>query len=199
MRIFLFFSVLLFVFCLGCDSRSPRLRNTVELKELTPSPFAFPIGKSRSVTESRDLADAWYNAQDFGENKHLGEDWNSNGGGNTECGEPVFATAAGKIVYAGDAGPGWGNVLIVTHLSTKGEKVQSLYGHLASIVRTQGNVKLRERIGTIGDANGRYRCHLHFEIRLEGNRFWDQVGPGYSSNRQYFADPSDFISKRLTR
>lgn len=35
--------------------------------------FDFPVGKPD--------ADGYYNAQDFQENYHLGEDWNGNGGG----------------------------------------------------------------------------------------------------------------------
>ncbi len=107
----------------------------------------------------------WYNAQDFGENRHLGEDWNKNTGGNTDCGEPVYAAADGKIVFAEDAGAGWGNVVIIEHTGADGTKIQSLYGHLEFISKTSGEVRKREQIGTVGNANGRYMCHLHFEIR----------------------------------
>lgn len=154
--------------------------------------FAYPVGKSEKVTAAKD-GDDWYNAQDFGKNDHLGEDWNKNTGGNTDCGEPVYAAANGVIGFAQDAGPGWGNVVIIDHVLPSGEKIQSLYGHLQEMVKTSGEVKKREQIGKVGNANGRYPCHLHFEMRKENCPVWGQAGGGYSSERTGWVDPSDFI------
>ena len=155
--------------------------------------FAYPVGSSEYVTQARDKKDEWYNAQDFGENNHLGEDWNKNSGGNTDCGEPVYAAANGTITYAADAGPGWGNVVIITHTLPNRSEVQTLYGHLQEMTRTSGEVNKREKIGSIGNANGTYLCHLHFELREKKSPLWDQIGPGYSPDRTGFLDPSDFI------
>src|SRR5687768_13686110 len=84
-------------------------------------------------------------------------------------------------------------VVIVTHTLTDGTKAQSLYGHLQSITRHSGEVKKREQIGTVGSANGRYPCHLHFELRDESCPSWDVVFVGYSPIRYGWVDPSDFI------
>lgn len=162
--------------------------------------FAYPIGKTETVTQAKDSKDEWYNALDFGVNNHLGEDWNKNSGGNTDCGEPVYATANGIITYAADAGPGWGNVIIVTHSLPGGRKVQSLYGHLQEMLKTSGEVSKREQIGKIGNANGKYLCHLHFEIREDHCPSWDLVFVGYSPIRYGWVDPSVFIdANRKTR
>lgn len=155
--------------------------------------FASTIGSEEFATEKKDVWDSWYNAQDFTENNHLGEDWNKNSGGNTDCGEPVYAAAEGRIVFARDAGPGWGNVVILDHTAADGTKLQSLYGHLKTLERTEGIVARRERIGTIGDANGKYLCHLHFELRSPECPFWNEPGYGYSSERLGWIDPSEFI------
>jgi len=157
--------------------------------------FGYPIGKNPTVTQAKD-SDEWYNALDLGENDHLGEDWNKNTGGNTDCGEPVFSIANGEITYAADGGPGWGNVIIVTHTLPDGTRVQSLYGHLQEISKREGEVKKREQIGLIGNANGRYLCHLHLELRQENSRDWNRPGGGYSSDRKGWLDPSDFIDQR---
>ena len=154
--------------------------------------FAYPIGKTEKVTQAKD-SDEWYNARDFGTNDHLGEDWNKNTGGNTDCGEPVYAAAHGVITFAQDAGPGWGNVVIIDHVLPSGEKIQSLYGHLQEIAKTGGEIKKREHIGKVGNANGRYPCHLHFEMRKENCPVWGQAGGGYSSDRRGWVDPSDLI------
>jgi murein DD-endopeptidase MepM/ murein hydrolase activator NlpD len=158
--------------------------------------FAYPIGNTEYVTQAKDKKDDWYNALDFGQDDHLGEDWNKNSGGNTDCGEMVYSTANGVITYAGDAGYGWGNVMIVEHTMPSGEKVQSLYGHLQEILKTSGEVKKREQIGKVGNANGRYPCHLHFEIRDESCLSWGMVFVGYSPIRDGWLDPSNFIDSR---
>lgn len=161
--------------------------------KIVATSFAYPVGKKESITEEKDSKDLWYNAQDFGENNHLGEDWNANSGGDTDCGEAVYAAANGEITYAKDAGAGWGNVVLITHTLPDGSKVQTLYGHLDKIIRSKGIVKKREKIGTIGNANGKYLCHLHFELRDESCLLWDKVFIGYSPIRKGWLDPSKFI------
>ena len=157
--------------------------------------FASPVGEKDHVTERNDWWDYWYNAQDFGENRHLGEDWNKTTGGDTDCGDPVFAAADGEIVFAADSGPGWGNVIMIEHAAPDGTKLRSLYGHLQTVERSSGSVRRRERIGTVGSANGRYKCHLHFEIKWIDCPMWNEVGPGYSNERKGWIDPSEFIEK----
>lgn len=167
----------------------------------TPAPppvaekFAYPLGPTGSLTQARDKKDDWYNAQDFGANDHLGEDWNKNSGGDTDCGAEVFAIAAGRIVYADNAGPGWGNVVIIEHILPDGTKVRSLYGHLQKILKKTGDVNLRERIGEVGGADGRYPCHLHLELRAADCPAWNEAGGGYAADRKGWLDPSDFIDK----
>ncbi|MET0753098.1 MAG: M23 family metallopeptidase [Pyrinomonadaceae bacterium] len=196
----IFFVAVLLISQLACNSSEARTNKTQVSP--TPSPkiiaetFAYPIGKTETATQAKDKKDEWYNAQDFGANNHLGEDWNKNSGGNTDCGEPVYAAADGTIVYAKNAGEGWGNVLIIEHNLPNGERVRTLYGHLEKILKTSGEVEKREQIGTIGNAGGRYLCHLHFELREESCPMWNEAGAGYSAERTGWLDPSDFIDKK---
>lgn len=154
--------------------------------------FDYPIGKSGRVTQGKD-GDGWYNAQDFGENKHLGEDWNAETGGNTDCGSPVHAAARGLIIFAGEAGPGWGKVVIVRHQLPDGTQVETLYAHLQSILKSGGEVNRREQIGNIGDGGGAYLCHLHFELRFNDCPAWGATGVGYGEDQTGWTDPSRFI------
>lgn len=189
-------SLLSLTLVLSCSSApSPSKHIPEHLLRFPAGSFGYPVGDKDFVTEKNDWRDEWYNAQDFGENRHLGEDWNKTTGGDTDCGEPVFATADGRIVYAEDAGPGWGNVVIIEHTAPDGTKIRSLYGHLQTILKTSGTVARREQIGTIGNANGRYKCHLHFELRWNESPLWNEVGPGYSDDRHGWIDPSEFIEK----
>jgi murein DD-endopeptidase MepM/ murein hydrolase activator NlpD len=159
--------------------------------------FAYPIGKTPWLTEARDNKDNWYNAQNFRENNHLGEDWNTNTGGNSDCGETVYAAATGVVTYADHAGSGWGNVVIIEHRLEDGSKVQSLYGHLQTIARKKGVVKKREKIGTVGNTDGKYLCHLHLEMRDDSCLMWDRVFIGYCPINKGWLDPSEFIDQHL--
>src|SRR5438309_7630234 len=81
---------------------------SLELMSLpTAARFDFPLG-----SENGALA---YNAQPFTENRHLGDDLNGIGGENSDLGDPVFAVADGRVIYAEEGGPGWGNIVIVLH------------------------------------------------------------------------------------
>ena len=62
------------------------------------SGFDFPVGPPD--------ASGYYDAQPFGINDHLGSDWNGDGGGDTDLGDPVHAIAAGVISEATNHGGG---------------------------------------------------------------------------------------------
>ena len=83
--------------------------------------------------------------------------------------------------------------MIVDHALPSSEKVESLYGHLQEILRKEGDVKKRELIGKVGNANGRYPCHLHFEIRTSDCPMWNQPGGGYNRENKGWVDPSEYI------
>lgn len=200
LAVFLFIAAA--IFSLSCQNPEQLVEAKNESAEKPKSSqiiadsFAYPISPKEYVTQAKDKKDDWYNALDFGENDHLGEDWNKNSGGNTDCGEPVYSAANGTITFAQDAGPGWGNVVIIEHTLKNGEKIQTLYCHLQEILKTSGEVKKREQIGKVGNANGKYLCHLHFELRTSESAMWNQSGGGYSKDRKGWLDPSDFIDKQ---
>ena len=132
---------------------------------------------------------------------HLGEDWNAESGGNTDCGLPVYSVANGTSSYA-DIASGWGRVLIVRHTLPDGSQVESLYGHLASFAKTSGDVARGDQIGTIGDGSeggATYPCHLHLEIRTAACPNWGRAGQatgGTTSKAAGWTDPSDFIDSK---
>lgn len=147
--------------------------------------FDFPVGKPD--------AKGYYNSQKFGENNHLGDDWNGVGGGNSDLGDPIFSCANGLVVFAKDMGGSWGKVVRMVHVVSVFPLVvvESLYAHLNRIDVKENQALLRgERLGTIGNAGGLYYAHLHFEIRSE---YGLSVGGGYSSDTTGYLDPTEYI------
>lgn len=144
--------------------------------------FDFPVGKPD--------ANKYYNAQAFGKNDHLGDDWNGIGGGNTDLGDPIYSIANGYVSFAENIGGGWGNI-IIKHFLKNGESYESLYAHCDSVLVKKGDYILKgTKIGTIGTANGQYLAHLHFEIR---NILDLPVGNGYAKDKTGYIDPNVFI------
>lgn len=79
-------------------------------------------------------------------------------------GDPIYATAAGQVVYSGSGLRGYGKLLIIKHNST----YLSAYAHNSVILVREGqHVKADQEIAKMGDSGAR-RIMLHFEIRRNG-------------------------------
>ena len=79
-------------------------------------------------------------------------------------GDSVKATADGKVVYAGDALQGYGQLVIVKH----NDDYLSAYAHNDRIlVKEQQVVKAGQVIARMGDTDAE-RVMLHFEVRFRG-------------------------------
>ena len=153
--------ILFLILCLALSQRIARAGDVVAT--LAADGFDFPVGKPD--------AEGYYRARGYRPGGHLGEDWNGNGGGNTDLGDPVYAIAHGVVVFAQNFGHGWGNVVIVRHAYEEGGHVKfadSLYGHLDRILVREGqSLKRGQQLGTIGTGGGLYSAHLHLEMRKD--------------------------------
>lgn len=149
------------------------------------SHFDFPVGKPDS--------EGYYNAQEFGKNNHLGDDWNGNGGGDSDFGDTIYSVANGYIQSAENYGSGWGKVIIIEHYLDESNSVTSLYAHCDKMLVTKKRqlVKRGNPIGTIGNAEGIYPAHLHFEMRHNIDL---PIGSGYSTDTSGYIDPTAFIN-----
>ena len=79
-------------------------------------------------------------------------------------GEPVRATAAGKVVAAGWNG-GYGRLIEIDH----GNGVSTRYGHLSEILVSEDQaIKPGQLIGRVGSTGRSTGPHLHYETRIDG-------------------------------
>lgn len=139
-----------------------------------------------------------YNAQKFWEmnekrgGHHTGDDLNGIGGMNTDLGDPVFSTADGLVIYAGEPSPGWGKLVVIAHKAADGRPLHSMYAHLNQIDVVLGNLVARGgKVGTVGTANGYYPAHLHFEMRASDGV---DIGAGYAMFPLNRLDPMGTVS-----
>lgn len=81
-----------------------------------------------------------------------------------KAGQPVLAAADGRVVYAGAAVRGFGNLIILKHSNT----LLSAYAHnQALLVKEDQAVKQGQKIAEMGSSDAD-RVKLHFEIRRQG-------------------------------
>ena len=79
-------------------------------------------------------------------------------------GDPVRATANGKVVSAGWAG-GYGRMVEIDH----GNGLSTRYGHLSEIdVKVGDPIKIGQVIGAVGSTGRSTGPHLHYETRIDG-------------------------------
>jgi murein DD-endopeptidase MepM/ murein hydrolase activator NlpD len=79
-------------------------------------------------------------------------------------GDPVRATANGKVVSAGWSG-GYGRMVEIDH----GNGLSSRYGHLSEInVKVGDTIKIGQIVGAVGSTGRSTGPHLHYETRIDG-------------------------------
>lgn len=81
-----------------------------------------------------------------------------------KAGQSIVAAATGKVVYAGNGLPRYGNLLIIKH----NDVYLSAYAHNTKLLVKEGDyVKAGQKIARLG-STGTQRNQLHFEIRRNG-------------------------------
>lgn len=89
-------------------------------------------------------------------------------------GDTIMAAASGTVIYVETpvpgqnwGGSGYGNYFIIDH----GNGVSTLYAHCSNVYVSNGqSVSAGEAVGTVGSTGGSTGAHLHFEVRVNGER-----------------------------
>jgi lipoprotein NlpD len=81
-----------------------------------------------------------------------------------KTGQPVLASAKGKVVYSGTGLRGYGKLIIIKHNST----YLSAYAHNSKLLVKEGQtVSKGQKIAEMGNTDSKL-VRLHFEIRKNG-------------------------------
>lgn len=89
--------------------------------------------------------------------------------GANASGSLVVAGASGTVTTAGWSTGGYGNYVIIDH----GNGVETLYAHMLdnSLMVNEGDIVTKgQAIGRVGNTGYSFGAHLHFEVRINGNR-----------------------------
>ena len=125
---------------------------------------------------------------------HLGEDW-ATAKGDATLGEPVYSVADGWVSETLDSDNAWGKVVWIAYRMGEGRWpsfVEVMYAELDSMdVKAGDFVKRGQKIGTVGNAAGIYKAHLHWEVRQTVGL---GLGPGFSQRRDGWLEPTDFLN-----
>lgn len=98
--------------------------------------------------------------------------WDFNLSDGDDCGEPVVAVTAGKVITMVDnidyyKKKSFGNYVRLDH---DGDNKRSLYGHLDEVFVKSGQwVERGQALGTIGKTGDATGCHIHLEIQDSSN------------------------------
>ena len=84
-----------------------------------------------------------------------------------DCGTPVRAAAAGRVISAGGAG-GYGNRIVVDHGILRGVDLATAYNHLSRFAVHGGRCRAARSSATSGTTGTSTGCHLHFETYEDG-------------------------------
>jgi lipoprotein NlpD len=127
----------------------------------SPAVVAAPVAGSAAVGDE-DLGWIWPTKgpvlAEFDEVKNKGLDI---GGA---AGDPVLASAEGKVVYAGEGLRGYGKLIILKHNNT----FLTAYAHNQTLlVKEDQSVKKGQKIAEMGNTDAD-RVKLHFEVRRQG-------------------------------
>lgn len=92
-------------------------------------------------------------------------------------GDSIFATAAGRIVYAGNGLRGYGNLIIIKH----DQRYLSAYAHQQIMYVKEGDWVIQgQKIADMGNT-GTEQVMLHFEVRLNGQPINPLTLPGLAT------------------
>ncbi len=144
---------------------------------------------------------ARYRAGSAQEAYHTGADLNLNFPYyDADAHSPIYAVASGVVTYASRVA-GWGRIIIIRHdpLVSNGQVVYTRSAHVESPRVQAGQRVVRgEQIASVGNAEGAYPYHLHFDISpttILNNQPWHWPKLNLNSLLTNYVDPRAFILK----
>ncbi len=154
----------------GEQSANKMLPNNKPATTTVTAPVTAPVASTAVPTASSTSTSAPISAWRWPTDGKIIENFSGTDGGNKGIdiagskGQAIVATADGRVVYAGNALRGYGNLIIIKH----NDDYLSAYAHNDTmLVKEQQDIKAGQKIATMG-STGTSSTRLHFEIRYKG-------------------------------
>jgi len=154
----------------GEQSANKMLPNNKASATVVTAPTTAPVVSSTVPTASSMTSSAPISSWRWPTDGKVFENFSSSEGGNKGIdiagskGQAITATADGRVVYAGNALRGYGNLIIIKH----NDDYLSAYAHNDTmLVREQQEIKAGQKIANMV-STGTSSTRLHFEIRYKG-------------------------------
>lgn len=154
----------------GEQSANKMLPNNKGTAAVVTAPVTAPVVSSTVPVASSQTSSSPISSWRWPTEGKVIENFSSSEGGNKGVdiagskGQAIIATGDGRVVYAGNALRGYGNLIIIKH----NDDYLSAYAHNDTmLVREQQEVKAGQKIATMG-STGTSSTRLHFEIRYKG-------------------------------
>ena len=155
----------------GEQSANKMLPNNRGTGTVVTAPVTAPVVSSTEPTVSSTTTSSPISTWRWPADGKVIDNFSASEGGNKGIdiagskGQAIIATADGRVVYAGNALRGYGNLIIIKH----NDDYLSAYAHNDTmLVREQQEVKAGQKIATMG-STGTSSTRLHFEIRHDLN------------------------------
>ena len=158
----------------GTAAKAPSNEKKEEHKDVKVSQQPKPAGKPSAKTQNQTSAKT--NPAKPGKfiwpvegvvTSKFGSRWGKNHSGidiGAPEGTPIYASAAGKVVFVGEKS-GYGQLIIISH--SNGSSF-TIYAHNSkNLVKQNAEVRQGEKIALVGQTGRATGPHLHFEIRIE--------------------------------
>jgi hypothetical protein len=167
-----------------------------------------PVGTSAERSGTKLWPGNWFDATGFdrlyrtgtvNQAYHTGADLNMNEPyWDADAHSPVYAAASGTVTFA-DRIAGWGNVIIIRHdpLVSSGTVLYARYAHIENIIVKVGDRVVRgQQISKVGNADGLFAYHLHFDLSpttILATQPWHWPKMDRAALRANYIDPLDFL------
>ena len=140
--------------------------------------FSRPIAADEINSPSQNYR---YGGEFFADEVHTGVDIPA------DLGTPVLAAGSGKVIWAGygvyrggyDPNDPYGLAVVIRHdFGYQDQDLYTVYGHLEQVDVAEGqHVEMSQPIGLVGQTGRVTGPHLHFEIRLGDNTYFNTRNP----------------------
>ena len=179
----------------GEQSANKMLPNNRGTGTVVTAPVTAPVVSSTEPTVSSTTTSSPISTWRWPADGKVIDNFSASEGGNKGIdiagskGQAIIATADGRVVYAGNALRGYGNLIIIKH----NDDYLSAYAHNDTmLVREQQEVKAGQKIATMG-STGTSSTRLHFEIRdLNEDAEFDENGvEAFDEKALIEEEPSD--------